>query len=143
MDTIRVVAGVNLVDIGGTPHVLLGLKSSGNWEFPGGKVKEGESDKMALEREWIEELNTTVETGMKISTMMSSIYEVAFYNVELKHTDQESIPESVEHIEVQYHPLERSMGTLTMNDANRAILEQIYNEYGDKNAFMEDPFVVA
>ena len=75
--------------------------------------------------------------------MMSSIYEVAFYNVELKHTDQESIPESVEHIEVQYHPLERSMGTLTMNDVNRAILEQIYNEYGDKNAFMEDPFVVA
>ena len=143
MDTIRVVAGVNLVDIGGTPHVLLGLKSSGNWEFPGGKVKEGESDKMALEREWIEELNTTVETGMKISTMMSSIYEVAFYNVELKHTDQESIPESIEHIEVQYHPLERSMGTLTMNDVNRAILEQIYNEYGDKNAFMEDPFVVA
>jgi 8-oxo-dGTP pyrophosphatase MutT (NUDIX family) len=143
MDTIRVVAGVNLVDIGGTPHVLLGLKSSGNWEFPGGKVEKGETDKMALEREWIEELNTTVGTGAKISTMMSSIYEVAFYNVELKHIDQESIPESIEHIEVQYHPLERSMGTLTMNDANRAILEQIYNEYGDKNTFMEDPFVLA
>lgn len=132
MDTIRVVAGVNLVEIGGTPHILLGLKSSGNWEFPGGKVEEGESDKMALEREWIEELNTTVETGEKISTMVSSIYEVSFYNVKLKHTDQESIPESMEHIEVQYHPLEQSMGGLTMNDANKAVLEQIYNEYGDR-----------
>lgn len=132
MDTIRVVAGVNLVEIGGTPHILLGLKSSGHWEFPGGKVEEGESDKMALEREWIEELNTTVETGEKISTMLSSIYEVSFYNVKLKHTDEESIPESIEHIEVQYHPLEQSMGGLTMNDANKAVLEQIYNEYGDR-----------
>ena len=137
MDTIRVVAGVNIVDIGGTPHILLGLKPNGNWEFPGGKVREGETDKKALEREWVEELSTIVKAGKIITTMMSRIYEVAFYRVDILHRDEETIPESVDHIEVEYHPLESQMSELTMNDANKAVLEQIYNEYGDKGSLME------
>lgn len=35
----------------------------GYWEFPGGKVKEGESYIAALEREMLEETNLTVEVG--------------------------------------------------------------------------------
>ena len=52
---------------------FLAKRSTGNpevidtWEFPGGKVEEGESDEAALEREIIEEFNTVVFVGKKIA----------------------------------------------------------------------------
>lgn len=45
----------------GDPSVI------GAWEFPGGKVEEGESDEAALEREIMEEFNTVVSIGKKIA----------------------------------------------------------------------------
>ena len=37
------------------------------WEFPGGKVEEGEDDKTAIVREFQEEFGVTVKTGEKIA----------------------------------------------------------------------------
>lgn len=48
---------------------LLAKRATGNpsligfWEFPGGKVQEGEAEEAALEREIMEEFNTLVEVG--------------------------------------------------------------------------------
>ncbi len=42
------------------------------WEFPGGKVKEGEEPREALRRELREELDVEVEVGM--------IFDVVFYS---------------------------------------------------------------
>lgn len=42
----------------------MGLKD--HWEFPGGKVEDGETLRAALKREWKEELNVDVEVGVFI-----------------------------------------------------------------------------
>jgi 8-oxo-dGTP diphosphatase len=45
---------------------LHGTHLAGYWEFPGGKVHEGESHEAALRREVKEELNTTISGLQKI-----------------------------------------------------------------------------
>jgi 8-oxo-dGTP diphosphatase len=62
--TVVVSAGVVIED----DHVLITLRKKGShlaelWEFPGGKVEEGESPQRALARELQEELGIEVQVG--------------------------------------------------------------------------------
>jgi len=59
-----VVVGVALLDGGG--RVLAARRRAGGWEFPGGKVEPGESERAAAVRECAEELGVRVAVTRRL-----------------------------------------------------------------------------
>lgn len=127
---IQVVAGMNIKYVDNIPFILLGLKPSGNWEFPGGKVEHGESHQTAMEREWIEELGVMVECdGEHFGHARNGAYEVWFYEVDIKQDEyQDGVPTSQEHVDVKYYRLDECSG-LEMNVVNKNMLAKLVNKY--------------
>ena len=69
MKTIRVVAAVIYAD-GKVLATQRGYGDfKGGWEFPGGKIEEGETPENALKREISEELETEIAVGELIETI--------------------------------------------------------------------------
>jgi len=50
------------------------------WEFPGGRVEDGETDQLALKREMVERLDVESEVGPQLAT---SVHDYAGYSVTL------------------------------------------------------------
>lgn len=76
------VVGAVIISDGQVLCVQRGPQGSlaGKWEFPGGKIEQGESPHTALEREIVEELTCRVKVGEQITT---TSYEYDFGIVNL------------------------------------------------------------
>lgn len=111
----------------GCRHPCEGGRFVGHWEFPGGRVEDGESASEALEREFQEELNCKIQR-MKFFRQLQWSYpdkdiELHYYFVELESKDTKTFELSA-HSELGWFSLEKAL-EMQILPANRGVIESL------------------
>ncbi len=109
--------------------ILLGLRPqgeslAGSWEFPGGKIDQGESPEFALKRELMEELGIDAEVGKLRMVHTHSYGErgvlLVFFDIHFWKGE----PKKLYHEDLKWAEAEE-LETLQIPEANRNILKQL------------------
>jgi len=102
-----------------------GKHMGGKWEFPGGKIEEGESPEQSLCRELEEELNLRARVGQLLCCVP---YEGDGISLELmvyRVDDFEGTPALREHQEIRW-VAPRELRSYELADSDRKVVEQLF-----------------
>ena len=122
---IRVVCGIIYKD----EKILLtrrkkGKSLEGYWEFPGGKVEEGETDKSALERELNEELGLSVSELTYFSENKHEYETFSIHLIAYKCYANDNPKKLIDHDKFEWVSV-NEIRNFNLADADRPILEKI------------------
>jgi mutator protein MutT len=120
----RIVAGV----VRRGERVLIGQRATGRhagrWEFPGGKVEAGESERAALERELREELGVEAEAGALLMRLRHDYgegeFELAFFEARVRTGE----PENRVYRQLAWERVE-ALAAYPFLEADRPLLRQL------------------
>ena len=106
-----------------------GEKSPGMWEFPGGKLEEGESLENCIKRELKEELNIDAEIGELYCSYTHKYthisYELYFYKI----TSFEGEPVKSAHDKLEWEKLE-NFNKYDFLPGDDLVIEKLINDAG-------------
>nr|WP_208404423.1 8-oxo-dGTP diphosphatase MutT [Saccharococcus thermophilus] len=97
------------------------------WEFPGGKMEEGENPKETLVREIQEELGCTIEVYEKVEEVHHEYPSVIVNLLTYKAKIVEGEPKAKEHAELKWMPL-RELRSLEWAPADIPTVEALLKE---------------
>jgi 8-oxo-dGTP diphosphatase len=112
-------------------HILIGKRKrghfAGRWEFPGGKVEEGEAPEDCLRRELHEELGVEARVG---ELFLSTIYAYHHVTIELLTYRAEILSGEIvlrDHTEIRWVPIP-DLRRYDFPEADKAVIEKLTKE---------------
>jgi 8-oxo-dGTP diphosphatase len=112
--------------------------NAGLWEFPGGKIRQGESPKTALIREIREELGVSVEPRQQLTPVIHTYPWIVIRLIPFECGLKKGDPYPHEHSEIRWVDRNTAMA-LEWAPADRPILEEYYSLNMKEGAVREPP----
>lgn len=107
--------------------VLACLRAEGSehahqWEFPGGKIEEGETAEECIVRELFEELNIKVKLGEQLKSVIQEYDKITIRLIPFLCDLTNGAPLAKEHSAIRWQPL-AELDVLNWSKADRKIIE--------------------
>ena len=97
---------------------------AGKWEFPGGKIADGETEEACIVREIREELGIEIQTGSRLRPSTHDYGEKVIQLIPFECEVVSGVPEAREHAALQWVD-QSNLDTLDWCEADVPIVEQI------------------